>query len=68
MKNELIKIEFFSKNKTKSQPENILKLVNLVENHSISELIDNCLAKNQKKTINILNENNFSNRRLHYNN
>ena len=24
-------------------------------------LIDNCLAKNKKKTINILNENNFSN-------
>ena len=27
----------------------------------ISELIDNCLAKNKKKTINILNENNFNN-------
>ena len=27
----------------------------------ISELIDNCLAKNKKKIINILNENNFSN-------
>ena len=31
------------------------------ENHSISELIDNCLAKNKKKIISILNENNFSN-------
>ena len=31
------------------------------ENHNISELIDNCLAKNKKKTINILNENNFNN-------
>ena len=37
------------------------KLINLSENHSISELIDNCLAKNNKKIINILNENNFSN-------
>ena len=27
------------------------KLINLSENHSISELIDNCLAKNKKKTI-----------------
>ena len=31
------------------------------ENHSIAELVDNCLAKNKKKTINILSENNFSN-------
>jgi DNA polymerase-3 subunit delta len=60
LKNELSKIELFLKNKTKISSENLLKLVNLVENHSISELIDNCLAKNQKKTINILNDNNFS--------
>ena len=31
--------------------EKIIKLINLTENHSISELIDNCLAKNKKKTI-----------------
>ena len=36
-------------------------MINLNENHSISELIDNCLAKNKKKIISILNENNFSN-------
>ena len=42
-------------------PEEIIKLINLSENHSISDLVDNCLAKNGKKTINILNENNFSN-------
>jgi DNA polymerase-3 subunit delta len=60
LKNELSKIELFLKNKTIISSENLLKLVNLVENHSISELIDNCLAKNQKKTINILNDNNFS--------
>ena len=29
------------------------------ENFSITELIDNCLAKNKKKIIKILNENNF---------
>jgi DNA polymerase-3 subunit delta len=32
-----------------------------MKTHSISELVDNCLAKNKKKTIGILNENNFSN-------
>tara|TARA_B100001250_G_C19767428_1_gene775442 strand:+ start:433 stop:1425 length:993 start_codon:yes stop_codon:yes gene_type:complete len=59
--NELKKIEYFAKNGKKITSENISKLTNLAENHSISELIDNCLAKNQKKIINILNENNFNN-------
>jgi DNA polymerase-3 subunit delta len=59
--NELQKIELFSKNGKKINSENISKLINLNENHSISELIDNCLAKNTKKTIGILNENNFNN-------
>jgi DNA polymerase-3 subunit delta len=59
--NELQKIEYFCKNGKKINSENISKLINLNENHSISELIDNCLAKNKKKIINILNENNFSN-------
>ena len=59
--NELQKIEYFNKNGKKIDSENISKLINLSENHSISELIDNCLAKNKKKTISILNENNFSN-------
>ena len=36
-----------------------VKLTNLSENFSMSELIDNCLAKNQKKTVLILNENRF---------
>ena len=55
-----MKIEFFCQNKKEISSDNLLKLVNLVENHSISELIDNCLAKNEKKTINLLNENNFN--------
>ena len=59
--NELQKIEYFCKNGKRINTENISKLVNLNENHSISELIDNCLAKNKKKIISILNENNFSN-------
>jgi DNA polymerase-3 subunit delta len=59
--NELQKIEYFGKNGKKINSENISKLINLSENHSISELIDNCLAQNKKKIISILNENNFSN-------
>ena len=59
--NELQKIEYFVKNGKKINSENIAKLINLSENHSISELIDNCLAQNKKKIISILNENNFSN-------
>ena len=59
--NELRKIEYFSINGKKITRENITKLTNLIENHSISELIDNCLVKNKKKIINILNENNFNN-------
>ena len=57
--NELNKIEHYSKNKKKISEEDIAKLTNLSENYSISELIDNCLAMNNKKIINILNENNF---------
>ena len=59
--NELEKIKYFSKSGKKISSENISKLINLTENHSISELIDNCLVKNKKKIISILNENNFSN-------
>ena len=59
--NNLQKIEYFSKNGKKINTENISKLINLNENHNISGLIDNCLAKNKKKTISILNENNFNN-------
>ena len=60
LKNELDKIKFFLINKNKISTDEIMKLTNLTENHSINELINNCLAKNSKKTLNILNENNFS--------
>jgi DNA polymerase-3 subunit delta len=59
--NELEKIELFSKNGKKINSDNISKLINLSENHNISELVDNCLAQNKRKIISILNENNFSN-------
>ena len=58
--NELTKIENYCKNGKKINSEIILKLLSLYENYSISELVDNCLAKNKKKTLKILNENNFS--------
>lgn len=58
--NELDKIKYYLLRNKKIKTEDILKLINLAEDHSISELIDNCLAKNNKKTINILNENNLS--------
>jgi len=61
MLNELIKLELFAKNGKKLNSHNISKLINLSEDYSVSELIDNCLAKNEKKIINILNENNFKN-------
>ena len=58
---ELEKIEYYTKNGKKITSESISKLTNLIENHSISELVDSCLAKNKRKTISILVENNFSN-------
>lgn len=57
--NELEKIYLYSfTNKINSK--NISKITNLSENYEISELIDFCLNKNNKKIINVLNENNFS--------
>ena len=61
LENELKKIKFYLTKKKSISTEEILKLINLSENHTFYELIDNCLAKNKNKTINILNENNFSN-------
>ena len=59
--NELEKIENFLRNKKRIETEDILKLTNLSENFDYSELVDHALAKNQKKTLYILNENNFAN-------
>ena len=53
--NELDKIKCFSLNGKKIDNYVISKLTNIIENHSISELVDNCFAKNKKKIINMLN-------------
>ena len=60
LNNELQKIQSFIKGKNKIDLKDLVKLTNLAENYDVSELIDGCLAKNRKKTVNILNENNFS--------
>ena len=60
LRNELDKIDSFIKNKKNINIDQIMKLTNLAENYNVSELIDSYLAANFKKTINILNENNFS--------
>ena len=61
LNNELKKIKLFSMKNKKISTKSLNQLINLNENYSVSELIDNCLAKNTKKTISILNENNFTN-------
>ena len=60
LNNELEKIELYKLNKKEINEQDLLKLINLNENHSVNELIDFCLAKNQKKTLDILNDNIFS--------
>ena len=57
---ELEKIRIYAINGKKVTTENVAKLTNLIENHSISELVDNCLAQNKNKTIKIILENNFN--------
>ncbi len=60
LSNELEKIHSYLADKKKITVEEIYSLTNLAENFSIIELVDNCLAKNKKKTVYILNENNFT--------
>ena len=59
--NEIEKIELYLKDKKKISNEEVFKIINLSENHSVNELINSCLIKNQKKLFNILNDNIFSN-------
>ena len=58
--NELEKISLFMINKKKINIEDIIKLTNLAENYSVSELADSCLLKNLNKVNKIFNENIFS--------
>jgi len=60
LNNELEKIGAYLLNKKNLNLEEIIKLTNLADNYNASELVDHSLAKNTKKTVTILNENNFS--------
>ena len=60
LNNELQKIENYSLNKKTINLHEIIKLTNLADNYSASELIDHSLAKNARKTVAIFNENNYS--------
>ena len=60
LKNELKKIKNLSHSRSSIGFDDIIKLINPAENYKISELTDQCLAKNKSKTINFLNENNSS--------
>ncbi len=58
---ELNKLVLFSSGGKIIDLDRIKKLTNIGENYDISELIDQCLSKNKKNVIKIINENNFSN-------
>ncbi len=58
--NELSKIENLIKIRDKVTVDEIIKVTNLADNYSYSELSDHCLNRNLKKTTNILNENNYT--------
>ena len=57
--NELEKINNYALSNQFLDIEKIKKLINIPEDYEIFEIINNYLSKNIKKTINILNENNF---------
>ena len=59
--NELRKIENYCERGKKINSEILSKLTNLIEEHDITDLANQCLAGNKKKLIQILNENNLRN-------
>jgi DNA polymerase-3 subunit delta len=61
LQNELQKIENLSLSKKNISNEDIINITNLAENYTVFALVDNYLAKNQKKVSKIINENNFVN-------
>ena len=60
LQNELTKIDNYTLNKKKLNFTDIVKITNLSENYSISELVDNCLSKNKLKILKIFNENKYN--------
>ena len=60
LRNELKKIDCFIGNKKKIGINDLIKLTNLSENHSINKIVDMSLAKDTKQSLRALNENIFS--------
>ena len=60
LNNELEKIKFYTTKDKKIETQDLIKLINLIENHNIDELTNNFLAKNKKRVVYILNENNYT--------
>jgi DNA polymerase-3 subunit delta len=60
LNNELQKIENFSLDKKSITLQEIIKQTNHADNYSASDLVDHSLAKNTRRTVTILNENNYS--------
>ena len=59
--NELNKISLLGHKNKQINNETISKLTNSSGEYNVSELVDQCLAKNKKQTIHILNENSITN-------
>ena len=60
LNNELKKIDAYLLIKKNLNLQEIINLTNLADNYSASELVNHSLAKNTRKTITILSENNYS--------
>jgi len=60
LRNELKKIDNFIGDRKKIDFDDLIKLTNLSENHSINKIVDISLAKNTRETLRVLNENIFS--------
>ena len=59
--NELNKISLLGHKNKQINNETISKLTNSSGEYNVSELVDQCLAKNKRQTIHILNEDSITN-------
>ena len=57
--NELNKIKLFLQDKKKIDKFILSKIINLADDHSLSEIVDNTLLKNKNQVSKMLNENDF---------
>ena len=57
--NDLNKIKLFLQDKKKIDKFTLSKIINLADDHSLSEIVDNTLLKNKNQVSKMLNENNF---------